>query len=92
MGRVGDRTQKEVEEMVCEESGVNEPAKGKVGLASFFPLPSQCFTTEKQCLGLSNHEQTHLPEEERRCVCSEVWVLLFLFFLRDGCYEFRELT
>ena len=71
------RTQKEVEEMVCEESGVNEPAKDEVGLAASFPLPSQRFTTEKQCSGLFNHGQTNLPEEERRCVCSKVWVLLF---------------
>lgn len=71
MGRVGGRTQKEVE-MVCEESGVNEPAKDEVGLAASFPPPSRRFTTKKQCSGLFNHGQTHLPEEERRCVCSEV--------------------
>lgn len=31
----------EVEKLVCEESGVGEPAKGEVGLAASFPLPSQ---------------------------------------------------
>lgn len=55
VGRVGGRTQKEVEEMVCEESGVNEPAKDEVGLAAFSPPPSQHFMTKKQCSGLFNH-------------------------------------
>ena len=76
VGRAGGRAQKEVEEKVCEESGVNEPAKDEVGLAASFLPPSQCFTTEKQCPGLFSHGRTHLPEEARRCVGCEVWVLL----------------
>lgn len=76
-GKGWGRTQKEGEETVCKESDVNEPAKDEVGLAASFPPPSQRFTTEKQCPGLLHHRRTHLPEEKRRCVCSEAWVLLF---------------
>lgn len=76
-GKGWGRTQKEVEEVACKESDVNEPAKDEVCLAASFPPPSQRFTTEKQWPGLFHHRQTHLPEEERRYVCSEAWVLLF---------------
>lgn len=41
----------EVEKLVCEESGLGEPAKGEVGLAASFPLPSQQFTTKKLSSG-----------------------------------------
>lgn len=59
---------------MCEEGGVNEAAKDEVGLAASFPLPSQCFMTEKQCSGLFNHGRAR-GQEERRCVC-KVWVIL----------------
>lgn len=67
------RTQKEVEEMVCEESSVNEPAKDEVGLAASFTA----FYDRETVFRFVNHGQTCEPEEERRCVCRKVWVLLF---------------
>lgn len=49
-------TEKEEENVVCEESSVNELAKDEVDLAaSFPPPPPQHFTTMKQCSGLLTH-------------------------------------
>lgn len=72
-------TEKEEENVVCEESSVNELAKDEAGLAaSFPPPPPQHFTTMKQCSGLLTHGRTHLPEKKRDgsvvnsvCFCPE---------------------
>lgn len=58
-------TEKEAENVVCEESSESELAKDEVGLAaSFPPPPPQHFTTMKQCSGLLTHGRTHLPERD----------------------------